>query len=98
MSESAAPATAPPRPAPERREGWLARWYVADPVRAAAICLILIHLAVRAQVGAGGFLVYDAFSLASRAAEVDLWPDLLVTVYNNHLMPGTMLVTWLVTT
>jgi hypothetical protein len=96
MSESAA-LTAPPPPAPDRREGWLARWYARDPIRAAAIGLIVVHLAVRAQVGAGGYLVYDDFSLAWRAAEFDL-ADLLVFVYNNHLMPGTMLVTWIVTT
>jgi hypothetical protein len=90
--------SAPATPAPDRRDGWLARWYAADPIRAAAIGLIIVHLAVRAQVGAGGYLVYDDFSLASRALELGLWPDLLTGVYNNHLMPATMLVTWLVTT
>jgi hypothetical protein len=97
MSESAA-VTAPPPPAPDRREGWLARWYAADPVRAAAYGLITVHLAVRAAVGTGGYLAVDDFSLASRAVDLGLWPDLLMGVYNNHLMPGTMLLTWLVTT
>src|SRR5215217_5626128 len=97
MSESAAPVTALPQPAPEHREGWLARWYVADPVRAASLGVIVVHLVVRAQVAAGGYLVYDDFSLASRAVEVDLWPDLMMGVYNNHLMPATMFLTWLVT-
>ena len=90
--------TAPPQPAPERREGWLARWYLADPVRAAALGLIVVHLAVRAQIGTGGFLVFDDFSLASRSAEMSLFPDLMMGVYNNHLMPATMFLTWLVTT
>lgn len=97
MSETAG-LVAPPQPAPGRREGWLARWYGTDPVRAAAIGLIAVHLMIRAQIGAGGYLVYDDFSLAWRAAELDLFPDLMFFVYNNHLMPGTMLVTWVVTT
>src|SRR5689334_24622765 len=77
--------------------GRVARWVRADPVRAAAVALIAVQVVWRPQIAARGFLVFDDFSLASRAAESHLNADYLGTLFNNHFMPGGLLVTWLVT-
>ncbi|HKT03222.1 MAG TPA: hypothetical protein VJT31_27150 [Rugosimonospora sp.] len=77
--------------------GRLARWIRTDPVRAAAVALIAVQVVWRPQIAAQGFLAYDDFSLASRAADAHLNFTYLGTLFNNHFMPGGMLVTWVVT-
>jgi hypothetical protein len=77
--------------------GPLAQWALADPVRAVAVALIVGQLAWRAQIAARGFLAIDDFALISRAAGSRLGLDYLLAPFNNHLMPGGLLVTWLVT-
>jgi hypothetical protein len=86
-----APATTPPP------SGRVARWVVGDPVRAVAVLLIVVQLVWRVLIAGRGFLAFDDFTLASSAAESAPTPSFLTAVYNNHMMPGTMLVTWLVT-
>jgi hypothetical protein len=92
MTMTAAPAL----PAAERR-GRVVRWLCADPVRAVAVALILAQLAWRPLVALRGFLAFDDFTLASRAAESGPGLGYLTTLFNNHLMPGALLVTWVVT-
>src|SRR5581483_8821970 len=77
--------------------GRVARWVRTDPVRAVAVALIVVQVIWRPQIAARGFLAYDDFSLASRAAESHLNFDYLGTVFNNHFMPASMLITWVVT-
>jgi hypothetical protein len=82
---------------PTHEAGRIARWFRQDPVRAAAAGLIVLSVAIRAQVASRGFLIFDDFMLASRAVEHPLSPDYLLTVVNNHFMPGGLLIIWLVT-
>ncbi len=58
----------------------------SDPTRVACRhCLAWEHLTA------------DDFSLAARAAESGLTYDYLFHVFNNHLMPAGMLLSWLIT-
>ncbi|GAA4697281.1 hypothetical protein GCM10023263_38010 [Phytohabitans rumicis] len=103
MAVEGTEAPAPPRESPEAGDqdkdqaGWLARWIAKDPVRAVAIGLILLQVIWRVQLASRGFLTIDDYPLASKVAESDLTPDLLLSLYSNHLMPGAQAFTWLVT-
>ncbi|MGW4497106.1 hypothetical protein ACWENR_00580 [Micromonospora sp. NPDC004336] len=77
--------------------GLFGDWVRADPVRAIGIAMIVFSLAWRAQVASRGHLAVDDWVLISRAAEADLTPGFLLTLYNNHFMPAALLITWLVT-
>jgi len=79
------------------RPGRVARWAVADPIRAVAVVLMVAQLAWRAQIASRGFLAIDDFALAAHAHESRLGPDYLFGLFNNHLMPGGLLLTWLIT-
>ena len=81
----------------EDEPGWLSRWARRDPVRAVAAVLIVVQLAVRADIASRGYLAMDDFVLVSQAADSKLTPDLLFGIYIDHLMPGAMLITWLIT-
>ncbi|RKN37721.1 hypothetical protein [Micromonospora endolithica] len=74
-------------------EGWLGR----DPLRTVALAMITIGVLWRAQLAARGFLAADDFVLITQASEADLTPGHLLSLYNNHLMPGGRLLIWLVT-
>jgi hypothetical protein len=76
--------------------GWLSRWARRDTVHAVAVVLIVIQIAWRADITSRGFLAVDDFVLVARAAESGLTADYLLYVFNDHLMPGGMLVTWLI--
>ncbi|WP_433388541.1 hypothetical protein [Micromonospora sp. KLBMP9576] len=77
--------------------GLIGGWVRADPVRAIGIVLIVASVAWRAQLASRGHLAVDDWVLISRAAESDLTPGFLLTLYNNHFMPAALLITWLVT-
>jgi hypothetical protein len=91
MTVAAVETPAAPRP------GLVAGWVRADPVRPVALALIAVQLVVRAGIAAPGYLVSDDFVLAERASELGLSPEYLLGMFNNHLMPGGLFVTWLVT-
>lgn len=73
----------------------LARWIATDRVRAAGSALIVAHLAWRADVSSRGFLAEDDFVLSGYAAGSDLTPEYLFGPFNNHIMPGGLLIFWL---
>lgn len=77
--------------------GRVGQWIRSDPVRAVAIALIVLQLAWRPQIAGGGFLAVDDYALESQAAGSHLTFRFLGSMFNNHLMPGGMLVSWLVT-
>lgn len=77
--------------------GLVTRWIRRDPVRAGAAALILIHLAIRTSIAVEGFYSQDEFYFASHAAESKLTVPYLMEHFNNHLMPGAVLVAWLIT-
>ncbi|MEH0938182.1 hypothetical protein [Micromonospora psammae] len=79
------------------RSGLLGGWTRVHPVRAVAVAMILVSLVWRAQLASRGHLAVDDWVLIARAAESDLTPGFLLTLYNNHFMPAALLVTWLVT-
>ncbi|MGB2569190.1 hypothetical protein ACPFP2_12155 [Micromonospora citrea] len=77
--------------------GLVGGWARAHPVRAVAAAMILVSLVWRAQLASRGYLAVDDYMLIARAAEADLTPGFLLTLYNNHFMPAALLITWLVT-
>jgi cytochrome b len=81
----------------EQGSGRVSRWVSHNPVRAAAIALIALQLAMRLEIASRGYLAFDDFTFASRAAGSHLSSAFLLRLSNNHLMPGGLLVTWLVT-
>ena len=80
--------------APEE-PGRIARWVTADPIRAVAIALIVASLAWRASIAERGWFSQDEFVIANHAFSSDLTPGFLVGIFNDHLMPGVLLVAWL---
>ncbi|MFC8615554.1 hypothetical protein ACFT9M_03910 [Micromonospora purpureochromogenes] len=77
--------------------GLIGGWARVHPVRAVAVAMILVSLVWRAQLASRGYLAVDDYVLIARAAEADLTPGFLLTLYNNHFMPAALLATWLVT-
>ncbi|MGK5442695.1 hypothetical protein ACSNN7_12895 [Micromonospora sp. URMC 105] len=77
--------------------GLIGGWARVHPVRAVAVAMILVSLAWRAQLASRGYLAVDDYMLIARAAEAELTPGFLLTLYNNHFMPAALLITWLVT-
>ncbi len=75
--------------------GRLGRWLRNDPVRAVAAALILVQLAWRAEIAFRGFLYQDDYALSARAASSPLSADFLLDMFNNHVMPGGMLIFWI---
>ncbi|MEV2242496.1 hypothetical protein [Micromonospora sp. NPDC049891] len=75
------------------RGGWLS----GDRIRSAALAIIALSVLWRAQVASRGFLAADDYVMITQAAESDLTIEHLLTLYNNHLMPGGRLLTWLIT-
>ncbi len=74
-----------------------AGWVERDPVRAAAIALILSAVIIRIVIASHGFLAYDDYALTGRSATHTLTPGYTVELFNNHLMPGGVAVTWVIT-
>ncbi|MDG4794481.1 procyclic acidic repetitive family protein [Micromonospora sp. WMMD1082] len=79
--------------APGRIGGWLD----GDRIGAAALAMIALSVLGRVHVASRGFLAADDYVMISQAAESELTVEHLLTLYNNHLMPGGRLITWLVT-
>ncbi|MTK05314.1 hypothetical protein [Micromonospora sp. CP22] len=75
------------------RVGWLGR----DQIRTAALALIALSVLWRAQVASRGFLAADDYVMITQAAESELTVEHLLSLYNNHLMPGGRLLIWLIT-
>lgn len=60
--------------------------------------LTLVSLALRAWVGYAGWFSLDDYVFATRAHELPLASaELLLTPYNGHLMPGSMVWVWALT-
>ncbi|MEU8423433.1 hypothetical protein AB0C15_21410 [Micromonospora sp. NPDC048835] len=74
--------------------GPIGRWLRADPVRAVAIALIAVSVAWRAGLAARGWFSQDEFVIAAQVLDTGLDPDYLLRTFNNHLMPGGLLVAW----
>jgi hypothetical protein len=64
-------------------------------VTAVAALLIAVSVGARAVIAHRGYLTYDDFPLISMAEKNGLAPDYLFGLFNNHLMPGGQLVTWI---
>ncbi|WP_425413535.1 hypothetical protein [Micromonospora rhizosphaerae] len=75
--------------------GPVARWIQADRVRAVAVVLIVVALAWRAGIATRGWFSQDEFVIAAQALDSELTPEYLLRTFNNHLMPGGLLVAWL---
>ncbi|GIH06269.1 hypothetical protein Rhe02_43360 [Rhizocola hellebori] len=78
------------------RPGWISRWARRDPLRAVALALIVIQIIWRADIASRGFLAADDYVLVRRTLGVELDAHLLTSPWNDHLMPGGMLIYWLV--
>ncbi|WP_444952129.1 hypothetical protein [Micromonospora ureilytica] len=74
--------------------GPIGRWLRADPVRAVAIALIAVSVAWRAGLATRGWFSQDEFVIAAQVLDTGLDPDYLLRTFNNHLMPGGLLVAW----
>ncbi|MCX4388956.1 hypothetical protein OG777_18755 [Micromonospora peucetia] len=68
-----------------------------DPTRSVAIAMIVLSVLWRAQIASRGYLGADDYVLITQSTESDLTPGFLLTLYNNHFMPGGRLLTWLIT-
>ncbi|SCL66544.1 hypothetical protein [Micromonospora chersina] len=68
-----------------------------DPIRTAAIAMIVISVLWRAQIASRGFLAADDYVMITQASESDLTGGYLLSLYNNHFMPAGRLIIWLVT-
>ncbi|MER7334445.1 MULTISPECIES: hypothetical protein [unclassified Micromonospora] len=69
----------------------------ADPIRSVALALIALSVLWRAHIASRGYLAADDYVLITQSTESSLTPGFLLTLYNNHFMPGGRLLTWLVT-
>ncbi|MGW3806156.1 hypothetical protein [Micromonospora sp. NPDC005113] len=68
-----------------------------DPIRPLAVTMIVVSVLWRAQIASRGYLAADDYVLVTQSTESALTPDFLLSLYNNHFMPGGRLLTWLVT-
>ncbi|MFC4019333.1 hypothetical protein ACFOW4_15490 [Micromonospora sp. GCM10011542] len=75
--------------------GPVGRWLRADRVRAVAIALIVVSVAWRAGLATRGWFSQDEFVIAAQALDTRPDADFLLGIFNNHLMPGGLLVAWL---
>ncbi|GGN76208.1 hypothetical protein GCM10010112_48230 [Actinoplanes lobatus] len=66
-----------------------------DPVHAVAAVLIAASVAWRALITRRGYLTIDDFPILSQADASGLTPGHLLSLYNNHLMPGGRLIVWI---
>ncbi|MEV0718607.1 hypothetical protein [Asanoa sp. NPDC050611] len=90
MSTTTAEAARPDTPATVTIPAWIVR----DPLRVVAAVLIAASTAWRAAITTRGYLVADDFPIISQADASGLNLGYLLEYYNNHLMPGGRLVTW----
>ncbi|MFJ5619987.1 hypothetical protein [Micromonospora sp. NPDC093243] len=74
--------------------GPFGRWLRADRVRAVAIALIVVSVAWRAGLATRGWFSQDEFVIAAQVLDTRLDADFLLRTFNNHLMPGGLLVAW----
>ncbi|WP_442930289.1 hypothetical protein [Micromonospora sp. LH3U1] len=76
------------------RPGPVGRWLRADRVRAVAVALIVVSVAWRAGLATRGWFSQDEFVIAAQVLDTRLDADYLLRTFNNHLMPGGLLVAW----
>lgn len=76
------------------RPGPIGRWFRADRVRAVAFALIVVSVAWRAGLATRGWFSQDEFVIAAQVLDTRLDADYLLRTFNNHLMPGGLLVAW----
>jgi hypothetical protein len=69
-------------------------WIERDPARAAAMGLVAIAVVIRVVIATRGFLANDDFVLDAQAAASSLNLGYLVHEFNNHLMPGELIIIW----
>ncbi|MGC4895174.1 hypothetical protein [Micromonospora sp. DT31] len=74
--------------------GPVGRWVRADRVRAVAVALIVVSVAVRAALATRGWFSQDEFVIAAQVLDTKPDVDYLLGTFNNHLMPGGLLVAW----
>ncbi|MDG4761467.1 hypothetical protein [Micromonospora sp. WMMD710] len=74
--------------------GPFGRWLRADRVRAVAVALIVVSVAWRAGLASRGWFSQDEFVIAAQVLDTRLDADYLLRTFNNHLMPGGLLVAW----
>ncbi|MET8310450.1 hypothetical protein [Micromonospora sp. NPDC005173] len=74
--------------------GPFGRWLRADRVRAVAVALIVVSVAWRAGLATRGWFSQDEFVIAAQVLDTRLDADYLLRTFNNHLMPGGLLVAW----
>ncbi|WP_374102227.1 hypothetical protein [Micromonospora sp. U21] len=74
--------------------GPFGRWLRADRVRAVAMALIVVSVAWRAGLATRGWFSQDEFVIAAQVLDTRLDADYLLRTFNNHLMPGGLLVAW----
>ncbi|MBZ5736881.1 hypothetical protein [Nocardioides mangrovi] len=83
---STEPTTEPTAERRRPRETW---------VLAAALALIVVHLAYRAWATYGGWLHIDDFNFISRMFHDGLAPSVAARSYYGHVMPAAMYLSWL---
>ncbi|MEV1072159.1 hypothetical protein AB0J15_09570 [Micromonospora parva] len=59
-----------------------------------AIALIVVSVAWRAGLATRGWFSQDEFVIAAQVLDTRLDADFLLRTFNNHLMPGGLLVAW----
>ncbi|WP_433661858.1 hypothetical protein ACQPW1_06635 [Nocardia sp. CA-128927] len=92
---SIAPSTAVPTPRPEVATTLIRR---ASPVVVAAVCLIVLQLALRGWVAGSGYFYWDDLILVGRSGRYPLFSaDLLLHDHDGHFMPLAFVTAWVVT-
>jgi hypothetical protein len=69
-------------------------WVERDPARAAAIGLVVAAVVIRLVIALQGFLANDDFVLDGQAAVSGLTPGFALHPFNDHFMPGALVIIW----
>jgi hypothetical protein len=72
----------------------LPAWILRDPLHVVAAVVIAASVVWRASITTRGYLAIDDFPMISQADGATLSLDHLLELYNNHLIPGGRLATW----
>jgi hypothetical protein len=71
-------------------------WINRNAAQITAVVLVLVAVGLRLVVALRGYLSLDDWALLSRSAQTPLSMGLAFHMFNNHLMPGSFVLTWLV--
>ncbi|MFI6171837.1 hypothetical protein ACIBCN_34010 [Nocardia sp. NPDC051052] len=96
---SIAPSTAVPTPGPEAVAARIRRRLGrVSPVVVAAVCLIVLQLALRGWVAGSGYFYWDDLILVGRAGRYPLFSaELLLHDHDGHFMPLAFAAAWVST-